>query len=110
MKTFMAFQCCLLSIHGGNTFAVVSVFYPYHQNLHYVLLASAHRQGLAADEFLYFPLYMFSILTSISLNLFWADRQINCPAQILMIDYFCKDFFYLRIAGLLPLLSPKASC
>ena len=60
MKTFMAFQCCLLSIHDDNTFAVVSVFYPYHQNLHNVQLASAHRQGLAADEFfLYFLLYMF---------------------------------------------------
>ena len=26
--TFMAFQCCLLGIHDGNTFAVVSVSTP----------------------------------------------------------------------------------
>ena len=36
---------------------------------------------------------MFTVLTSISLNLFWTDSQINkCPAQILKTDCFCKYF------------------
>ena len=70
--------------------ATLSVFYPYHQNLHYVQLASAHRQGLAADQFIYFLLYMLTNISSISLNLSWTDRQINCPAPFLKIDCFCK--------------------
>ena len=45
-------------------------FLPLSPKFHYVQLASVHRLGLAADEFLYFLLHMFTVLTSICLVFF----------------------------------------
>ena len=92
IKTCMVFQSCLLRIHEVNTFAVVSFFYPYHQHLHYVQLASAHRQGLAADEFKYFLLYMLTVLTSISLNFILGRQSDQLSYSNSQDRLSCKNF------------------